>query len=71
MIPKKYSSFREINNDLRILKLQQEIDKESLRLNYRRAKSSFSPTNLLGGFGGIIQTLLISLVAKKVLKKLS
>ncbi len=71
MIPKKYKSFSEINNDLRILKLQQEIDKESLKLSYRTAKSSFYPTKLLGGFGGVAQKIFISLLANRLFKKLT
>ena len=65
------SSFAEIDNDLKILALQQEIHKEGLKLNYQNTKNSIYPTNLMGGFGGIVQKLIISLVAKKVLKKFS
>ncbi len=69
MIPKRYTSFKEIDQDLKILKLQQEIDKENLKLNFQMAKNSIYPTNLMGGLGGIVKNLVISLVAKKLLKK--
>lgn len=69
MIPKRYSSFAEINSDLKILQLRQQVDKETLKLKFREAKSSFYPTNLLGGFGGIIQKIILSLVATKLLKR--
>jgi len=71
MIPKRYKSFTEIDQDLKILKLQQEIDRENLKLTFRTAKSSLYPANILGGFGGIIKKLAISIVAKKLLKKFS
>lgn len=67
---KRYSSFEEIDRDLKVLSLQQQVDKESLKLNFQNTKNSLYPTNLLGGIGGIVQKLLLSLVAKKVLKKL-
>ena len=57
MRPKRYSSFNEIDNDLKILKLRKEINAESLKLNYQSAKNALYPTSLLGGLGGIIQKL--------------
>lgn len=69
MIPKRYKSFTEIDQDLKILKLQQEIDRENLKLTFRTAKSNLYPTNMLGGLGGIIKKLAISMIAKKILKK--
>lgn len=70
-IPRKYTSFSEIDKDLRILKLQQEVDMESLKYTYERTKKSLYPTNLLGGFGGIIQKIVITLIAKRILKKIT
>lgn len=66
---KRYTSFKEIDKDLKILALQQEIDKEALKLNFRTAKNSLYPTNLMGGVGGILQKLVISFIAGKFLKK--
>ena len=71
MIPKKYTSFKQIDQDLKILKLQQEIDRENLKMNFAIAKKNLYPTSLLGGFGGVVKKFVISLVAGKVLKKLS
>ena len=71
MIPKRYSSFEEIDQDLKILKLQQQIDRENLKLKFRETKTSLYPTNLLGGLGGLVQKFFISLFAKKVLNKFS
>jgi hypothetical protein len=64
-----YTSFEEINHDLRILKLQREIDKEELKLNLQQTKNSLYPTNLLGGFGGVAQKILLTLLAKKLAKR--
>lgn len=64
---KQYATFSEIDADLKILRLQQAIDKERLKFCYQSTKSSFYPTNLLGGLGGITKKIVISLVAKKLL----
>ncbi len=71
MIPKKYTSFKEIDNDLKILKLQRQIDMENLKMNFSQTKQSLQPSNLLGGIGGLVKSFLISLFAKKVLKRFS
>jgi hypothetical protein len=49
---KEYSSFEEINRDLKILKLQNQIDKEELRLSIEHTKGSLSPISLIGGMLG-------------------
>ncbi|CAM4141990.1 DUF6327 family protein [Zobellia nedashkovskayae] len=69
MIPKKYTSFKQIDQDLKILKLQQDIERENLKMQVQITKNSLYPTHILGGFSGIIQKLTISMVAKKLLKK--
>jgi hypothetical protein len=71
MINKQYTSFEEINQDLRILKLQREVDKEHLKLNMQQVKNSLYPTNLLGGVGGITKKLLLTLAVNKIVKKFS
>lgn len=65
-----YSSFEEIDHDLNILRLQREIDKENLKLNLHRAKTYFHPIHLVGGVKGLLQKLLITLIAKKIANKL-
>ncbi len=65
-----FNSFDEIDQRLRILKLQREIDKEQLKGHVNNVKSSLYPTRLLGGFAGIAKKLLFSFVANKILKKL-
>lgn len=51
---KEYSSFKEINRDLKILKLQTKIDQEEIKLNIERTKSALSPLSLMGSVAGSI-----------------
>jgi hypothetical protein len=64
---KKYTSFEEIDRDLRILELSREIELENLKLTYSEAKESLYPKQLLGGLGGIIQKIAITLLAKRIM----
>jgi hypothetical protein len=43
---KEYRSFEEIERDLKILKLQNEIDKEEVMLSFHRTKEALSPLSL-------------------------
>lgn len=69
MIPKKYKSFDEIDQDLKILKLERQIDLENLKMNFNQTKQSLYPSSLVGGVGGIIKSFLISLFTKKVINR--
>ncbi|PKD21603.1 glutaminyl-tRNA synthetase [Salegentibacter salinarum] len=51
---KEYSSFKEIDRDLKILKLQTKIDQEEIKLNIERTKSALSPLSLMGSMAGSI-----------------
>ncbi|APS38117.1 MULTISPECIES: DUF6327 family protein [Salegentibacter] len=51
---KEYSSFKEIDRDLKILKLQTKIDQEEIKLNIERTKSAMSPLSLMGSMAGSI-----------------
>ena len=54
---KEYSSFKEIDRDLKILKLQTKIDQEEIKLNIERTKSALS---LAGSMvGSILQKAFI------------
>lgn len=44
---REYNSFTEIDRDLEILKLQTQIDKEQLKLDYSRTKENIAPGALL------------------------
>lgn len=63
---KHYSSFTEIDERLRILRLQREISKESLKLHLNSAKTIVSPARLVGGFSGIVQKLVLTFAIKKL-----
>lgn len=71
MIHKQYNSFEDIEQDLRILKLQRQIDEEKLKLSFENTKKELYPVNILGGMAPLFQKIAISLVAKKVLQKIS
>ena len=47
-----YNSFEEVERDLKYLKLQQEVHKETMKLNLNEVKESLSPisivTNIIG-----------------------
>lgn len=66
---KQYASFSEIDKQLKILSLQREIDLERFKLNIKHFKSELYPTQLMGGFKGVLQKTLLTLVVKKLLKK--
>ena len=71
-----YSSFEEIDQQLKILWLQKEIAHENIKLGFKRTKNSLYPKNILGGidnFGGtipFIQSIIITFLTDKILKKL-
>ena len=69
----RYNSFEEIDTRLKILKLQREIDRESLKMNLNRAKISIVPRNLVKNIStnfthsSTWKNLLIAFFAKKAL----
>lgn len=63
---KQYSSFSEIDHHLRILSLQREIHRESIKLHFNRVKSNFYPTQLVGGVSGMLKKMLLTLAIKKL-----
>ncbi|MGB5980767.1 MAG: DUF6327 family protein [Nonlabens sp.] len=52
-----YNNFDELDRDLKYLKLQQEVHKETMKLNLHEVKESLSPIN--------IATNMIGAIAKK------
>ncbi|PRX51590.1 DUF6327 family protein [Salegentibacter salegens] len=71
---KEYSSFKEIDRDLKILKLQTKIDQEEIKLNIERTKSAMSPLSLMGSIAGsILQKAFILKAVTKItgLKKVT
>jgi hypothetical protein len=71
---KQYSSFDEIDRDLKILKLQTQIDKEEIKLSVAQTKSAMSPMSLAGSMvGSILQKAIILKAVTKLtgLKKVT
>ncbi|MCP9199297.1 DUF6327 family protein [Gramella sp. GC03-9] len=69
-----YNSFEEIDKDLKILKLQTEIDKEEIKLSMDKVKSGMSPVSLIGSaVGSIVQKAILLKAVSKIfgIKKLS
>ncbi len=64
---KEYSSFDEIERDLKILKLQTQIDKEEIKLSYKLIKENMSPLSLISSIAGsVIQKALVLKASAKI-----
>ncbi|AZQ45145.1 hypothetical protein EJ995_02435 [Nonlabens ponticola] len=67
---KTYTDFEQIDRDLQILKLEQKIDFEKMKMNVQDVKESFSPINVVSGiFGNIIKKALILKTVNKLIGK--
>lgn len=65
---REYSSFEEIDKDLKILKLQTEIDKEEIKLKLDQTKSQLSPGALIGStFGSFLQKIFAMKAVSKLM----
>ncbi|MBU2945296.1 DUF6327 family protein [Zobellia uliginosa] len=62
---KKYSSFAEIENDLKILKLQKEIAKESLKFDLKSTKGHLNPVNMASTASFTVKQLAVDLALSK------
>lgn len=47
-----YSNFEEIDRDLKLLKLQMDIDKERIYLSYHHTKESLAPSSIIKNMFG-------------------
>ncbi len=65
----KYNSFREIDQDLKILALEREINKEYTKYSMQELKTYFYPFNLIRSFDGFVAKVVIPLILTKVFKK--
>lgn len=65
---REYKNFKEIDRDLKLLKLQKEIDKEKVILSYNHTKESLAPMNLLKNMAGtVLKSAVVVKASKKVL----
>jgi hypothetical protein len=65
---KQYNSFEEIDTRLKILSLQREIDKESLKLNLKSSKRDLVPSMTMANFNSLIQRKLITWTIERLRK---
>lgn len=63
---KQYNSFEEIDAQLRILKLQREIDMESLKLKFNQVKMNLYPVNWMGSLSGLAQKIVLTFAIRKL-----
>lgn len=65
---KVYNSYEEVDNDLRILRLQSQINKEKIKINYHHIKEDLEPINMVTGLLGSIakKAFILKSVAKLV-----
>jgi len=66
---KIYTSFEEIDKDIKVLKLQKEISKEEIKLNYNGIKDDFNFLNVVGKTtGAVIQKVLTFRIIRNLIK---
>lgn len=57
MVTKKYSSYKEIDLELEILKLQKELSYQKVVLNTQKIKESFKPLRIVSEIIGSYRSL--------------
>ena len=68
-MPNNYKSFKEIDNQLKILSLQKQIYKERIKLNLKNSKSSFRAINIKNEFKVAVQEQLLNFIINNLVKK--
>lgn len=63
---KQYTSFKEIDDRLRVLKLQRQIEIESLKLSVNHLKANLGPMQLAGNLKGSIQQMVLVYAIRKL-----
>ena len=65
---RQYKNFKEIDRDLKLLKLQMEIDKEKVKLSYNHTKESLTPKAILSSIAGdFLKSAIVTKGTNKVL----
>lgn len=67
---KRFNSFEEIDEQLKILTLKREIDKECAKLRIYDIKSHLYPVNLVRSMDGTLVRVMIPLVISRIMKKI-
>lgn len=60
METKKYSSYAQIEIELRILKVERELNLKRIVLNVQKTKESLEPINLVKGFIGDYKSIFLN-----------
>ncbi|WP_461533218.1 hypothetical protein [Sinomicrobium sp.] len=64
---KVYTSFEEVDKDLKALRLQKDIAREEIKLNYHYLKDDLGFLNLLGKTTGVVlKKILTFKIARKL-----
>lgn len=67
---RRFSSFDEIDEQLKILRLKREIDKECAKLRIFDIKNHLYPVNLVRSMDGTLARVMIPLVITRIMKKI-
>lgn len=63
-----YNSFKEIDRDLKYLKLKKQIGAQTVKLNYAQTKESISPVTIVSStLGSIAKKVLFLKVFNKII----
>lgn len=65
---RRFNSFEEIDEQLKILALKREIDKECTKLRFQDIKNHLYPVNLVRGMDGALLRVMIPYVLTRVMK---
>ncbi|MDN3595917.1 DUF6327 family protein [Zunongwangia endophytica] len=65
---REYTNFKDIDRDLKILKLQTKIDSEEIKLTIDEVKDSLSPLHVLGNAASaLVQKALVLKAVGKII----
>lgn len=65
---REYKNFKEIDRDLKLLKLQKEIDKEKVKLSFNQTKQSLTPKAILSSIAGdFLRSAIVTKGTNKIL----
>ncbi len=67
---KRFNSFEEIDEQLKILSLKREIDKECAKLRVNDIKTHLYPINLLRNADGVLTRVMVPYVLTRLMKKI-
>ena len=70
MIPNSYSSFADIDHQLKILSLEKQIYKQRIKLSLNSSKNSFTATNIKTEFKGLLKERLLMFLKNYLFQKL-